>query len=498
MSQLLKMENVTKIFPGVRALDNVNLELESGKTHILLGENGAGKSTLIKVLSGAHQPEEGEIFINGRKAVIESPSDAFKYGINVIYQEFQLAPNLSIYENIFLGRELTTSFNFINKKKTVSRTEEMMEFVGLEAEAETLVKNLTVAQKQLVEITKALVFDAKIIVFDEPTATLTDRETKRLFEIIHQLEAKDIGIIYISHRLEEFKEVGEKCTILRDGQYIGTVKLAETTEDELVNMMTGRKFEQKRNRSNISCSSNRVLDVKNISYQDKVKDVSFHLCGQEILGISGLVGAGRTELLKTIIGEYSKSSGKIFIEGQQVELKSPADAIKNNIFYLSEDRKDEGLFLGHSVKNNITISSLNRVTNRGLLKNKHEEQICNDLVKKLNIKTPNLAAETLTLSGGNQQKVVIAKGLCRQANIYIFDEPTRGIDVGAKEEIYEIMENLVQDGSSIIVVSSDMPELLRISDRIMVIADGKVADTFYNDQDLNQQKLLSAAVGGGK
>ncbi|MGM0500380.1 MAG: sugar ABC transporter ATP-binding protein [Bacillota bacterium] len=498
MSQLLEMKNITKVFPGVKALDKVNLSLRAGKTHILLGENGAGKSTLIKVLSGAHQPEEGEICIKGEKAVIGAPSDAFQYGISVIYQEFQLAPNLTIYENIFLGRELTNSFNFINKRKTIVKTREMMDFVGLDLPPGTLVKNLTIAEKQMVEITKALVFDSNIIVFDEPTATLTDKETKRLFEIIHQLEKQGIGIIYISHRLEEFKEVGERCTILRDGKYIDTVELNETSKEELVNLMTGRKIDRDKKRCDICSPDKVILKAESLSYQDKVKEVSFHLCEKEILGVSGLVGAGRTELVKTLIGEYSKDSGKIHLNNKEIEFKSPADAIKNNIFYLSEDRKDEGLFLGHSIRNNITISSLKRVTNRGVLKNKHEKQICEDLIKSLNIKTPSMHTEALTLSGGNQQKVVIAKGLCRQAQIYIFDEPTRGIDVGAKEEIYEIMDKLIEDGSSIIMISSDLPELLRISDRIMVMADGKLVDTFKNNNNLSQQKILSAAVGGGK
>ncbi len=498
MNYLLEMKNITKVFPGVKALDKVNLNLNAGKTHILLGENGAGKSTLIKVLSGAHQPEEGEIYIDGKKAVIANPSDAFKYGISVIYQEFQLAANLTIYENIFLGRELTNSFNFINKRKTIAKTEEMMKFVGLDLTANTLVRDLTIAEKQMVEITKALVFDADIIVFDEPTATLTDKETTRLFEIIHQLEEEGIGIIYISHRLKEFEEVGERCTILRDGKYIDTVELAETSKEELVNLMTGRKLDKGKKRCNICFPDKKILEVDNLSYQDKVKDVSFYLCEKEILGISGLVGAGRTELVKTLIGEYSKDSGKIKLNNREVELNSPADAIKNNLFYLSEDRKDEGLFLGHSIRNNITISSLQRVTKKGVLKNRHEEEICDNLIEQLNIKTPNMHTEALTLSGGNQQKVVIAKGLCRQAQIYIFDEPTRGIDVGAKEEIYEIMDKLIQDGSSIIMISSDLPELLRISDRIMVMADGRLVDTFTNDEDLSQQEILSAAVGGGK
>lgn len=494
MSQLLEMKNITKVFPGVKALDNVHFDLREGETHILLGENGAGKSTLIKVLSGAYKQNGGEIFIDGKPVQIKTPSDSFGYGINVIYQEFQLAPHLSIYENVFLGRELTGKFNFINKKKIWKKTQEVMEFVGLDAFPDDLIKDLTVAQKQLVEIIKALVFDARIIVFDEPTATLTDNEAERLFEIIHQLEEEGLGLVYISHRLEEFEEVGKRCTVLRNGEYVDTVGLDKTGKNELISMMIGGEINQDYRRESISCSADQVFWVEGISYSDKVKDVSFDLCKQEVLGIAGLVGAGRTELAKTLIGEYKADSGEIYLQGKKIKLKSPHDAIKGGIIYLSEDRKDEGLFLGHSVRRNITISSLDKITENLLLQDKCERNICSELVDKLNIKTPNLETETLSLSGGNQQKVVIAKALCREPSIYIFDEPTRGIDVGAKEEIYKIMESLVKNGASIIMISSEIPELMRITDRIMVMAHGQVTGIYNNDSNLSKQKILAAAV----
>ena len=497
MADLLEMKNITKTFPGVIALDEVEFNLKSGETHILLGENGAGKSTLMKVLSGAYDNEEGTIYFQGEEAEINTPEDAFEYGINVIYQELQLTNHMSIYENIFLGREFSTNFKFIDRQKLIDKTEEVMDFVGLEADPSTLVKNLTVAQKQLVEIAKALAFDANVIVFDEPTATLTDTETERLFNIIHQLKEDGLGLIYISHRLEEFKEVGDRCTVLRDGKYIDTVELEDTNKDKLINMMVGEELEQTHQKQISSSTEEQVLEVKNISYEDQVKDVSLDLRKQEILGIAGLVGAGRTELAKTIIGEYPKEEGEIYIRGEEAVIDSPAEAIKNGIIYLSEDRQKEGLFLGHSVRKNITISSLEKIKQNKLLQNKKEKNLSQNLVNQLNIRTPSTETKTLSLSGGNQQKVVIAKGLCKEADIYIFDEPTRGIDVGAKEEIYEIMEDMVKEGASLIMISSEIPELMRMSDRILVMYEGESAGIYNNNEELTKKDILAAAVGEG-
>lgn len=495
MANLLEMENITKSFPGVKALDDVQFVLKEGETHVLLGENGAGKSTLIKVLSGAYQQDEGLIKIGGEEADIESPVDAFSYGVNVIYQEFNLAPNLPICENIYLGRELVQGGGFVNKSDAREKTREVMEFVGLDEDPNTEVRNLTVAQRQLVEVCKALAFEANIIVFDEPTATLTDSETERLFEIIKNLKADGLGIIYISHRLDEFREVGDRVTVLRNGKYIDTLNLENSTKDQLISMMVGKELGEREIRETSKSTAKPVLEVENLSYEDEVKDVSFTLKEQEILGVAGLVGAGRTELAKTVIGEYSKEEGRVKLNGEEVKITSPADAMQNGIFYLSEDRKEEGLFLGHSVKKNITISSLEKVQNKILIDKKEEREISNDLIDKLNIKTPSGETRTVSLSGGNQQKVVVAKGLCNEANIYIFDESTRGIDVGAKEEIYKIIEELVREGDSIIMISSEIPELMRIADRILVMYHGKAVNIFDNDKDLSKQKILSAAMG---
>lgn len=495
MANLLEMENITKTFPGVKALDSVQFELKEGETHVLLGENGAGKSTLIKVLSGAYQQDEGSVKIRGETVDIENPVDAFSYGVNVIYQEFNLAPNLPIYENIYLGREITTGAGFVNKQDAIEQTKNVMDFVGLDKDPSVKVKELTVAQRQLVEVCKALAFEAEIIVFDEPTATLTDSETDRLFEIIKDLKEDGIGIIYISHRLEEFEEVGDRVTVLRNGKYVDTVDLANTTKDELIGMMVGKELGKRERRESSKSTGQSVLKVENLQYKNEVNDVSFELKEQEILGVAGLVGSGRTELAKTIIGEYPKDGGSIELYGDKIEIGSPSSALSNGIFYLSEDRKEEGLFLGHSVKKNITISSLSKVQKNALLSNNKERRICQELIDKLNIKTPSSETKTVSLSGGNQQKVVVAKGLCNEANIYIFDESTRGIDVGAKEEIYSIMEELIQAGDSIIMISSEIPELMRIADRILVMYHGKAVDIFENNSELTKQEILSAAMG---
>lgn len=496
MNKLLEMKNISKAFPGVKALDNVQFDLQKGEVHVLLGENGAGKSTLIKILSGAHTKDNGEIFIEGKEATIEKPADAFAYGVSIIYQEFNLNPYMSIYENLFLGREYTSKYRFINKQKAIKKTKEISKVVGLNAKPTTLVEELTVAEKQLVEIAKALIFEAKMIVFDEPTATLTETEIELLFKIIRDLKANGMGIVYISHRMNELKEIGDRCTILRDGQYVDTVELDQVSKNELVSKMVGRKIDDNNKKKDSHSCDEVVLRVVNLCYKDKVNNASFELRKGEILGIAGLVGAGRTELAKTIIGEFAKEKGETIVKDRVVELSSPSVAIKNDIVYLSEDRKDEGLFLEHSVKRNITISSLDKIRAKFCLHNSKEKNICQSLIEKMNIKTPSQETKVVTLSGGNQQKIVIAKGLCQQSSIYIFDEPTRGIDVGAKEEIYNIMTKLVKDGASIIMISSDMPEIMKMSDRIMVMYHGQIANIFDNTSDLSQEQILSSAIGG--
>ncbi len=492
---LLEMRNIKKVFPGVVALNDVNLTVKPGEVHVLLGENGAGKSTLIKILSGAYSKTEGEIFIDGQAVEINKPMDAFKYGISVIYQEFNLNPFMAIYENILLGKEYTGTLGLIDRSRAIAETSKACASVGLTAHPKTLVKDLSVAQKQLVEIAKAIISDVRILVLDEPTATLTDNEIERLFEIIEELKHKGVGIIYISHRMKELKRIGDRCTILRDGTYVGTVNLSETSDEELIHMMVGRKvdFSQKK-----ACyaKAEEILCVRGLNYQNLLKNVSFTLRKGEILGVAGLVGSGRTEMAKCLVGAYKKTTGDVALNGNQIKIRGPAEAIKEGIVYLSEDRKGEGLVLKHDVQENICISSLGKMLKGGFLNKTLEKSCAEEISHKLAIKTPGLHTLVQDLSGGNQQKVVIGKWLLAEAQVYIFDEPTRGIDVGARQEIYSIMEGLVQKGASVIMISSDLVEILRLSDRIMIMCNGEVANITDNYEGLRQEDILAYALGG--
>lgn len=493
--KLLEMKKISKIFPGCLALDEVNFELKKGEVHVLIGENGAGKSTLIKILSGVYDPDEGEIFVEGKKVNIKNPSDAHNLGIRVIYQELNLIPNMTIYENIFLGEENKKNIFFVDKKKDIYETHQILSQIGMDIDPQALIKDLGVAQKQMIEIAKAIKSQSKILVFDEPTATLSQKEIRILFNLIKKLKKNGVGIIYISHRMEEIKEIGDRCTVLRDGKYIGTRFLNETTNEELIKMMVGREMKFQKRTTSFS-TEEKVLEVKNLNFKNKVKNVSFFLKKGEILGVSGLIGSGRTEIAKTIIGDYKRDSGDIYIRGKRMKQKSNAESINNGIFYLSEDRKNEGLFLMHDVIKNITISNLKKVSPYRIINKKKEKAYCKDLVYKLNIKCPSLETLVLNLSGGNQQKVLIGRALFRDASIYIFDEPTRGIDVAAKEEIYRIMIDLIRYGGSIIFISSDLSEILRMSDRIMVIKDGCISKIYENNSKISQEEILASAIGG--
>lgn len=491
---LLEMKGISKEFAGVKVLHEVQLKVKHGEVHVLLGENGAGKSTLIKILAGAYTKTSGEIFINHEPVQIQEPADAFRYGIGVIYQEFNLNPYMSIYENLFLGKEHTNKVGFINRKRSIKEAEKILVRVGLEVTPVTLVKNLSVAQQQLVEIAKALISNVQILVLDEPTATLTDNEIEKLFTLIKELKADGVGIIYISHRMAELRRIGDRCTVLRDGSYVDTVTLHEIEDGELIKMMVGRKVEFIK-RTGHFVTGQEMLRVQNLAYANFLKDISFSLRKGEILGVTGLVGSGRTEMAKCIIGEYTASGGDIFIQGKKVSFKSPAEAISQGVVYLSEDRKNEGLILKHSILANITLASLAKITRAGLISLAWEKEYAGSLVGRFKIKTHSLDTQTAYLSGGNQQKVVVAKWINTQASIYIFDEPTRGIDVGARQEIYHIMEELIRAGASIIMISSDLVETLKMSDRILILRQGRVADCLENNLELDQEALLQHAIG---
>lgn len=492
----LEMKNICKSFPGVKALDNVNLSLRKGEVHVLIGENGAGKSTLIKSLSGVHRIDDGEIFMNGKKVNIKNPRHALDLGIRVIYQEFNLNPFTPIYENIFLGREFTNSLGFLNISKLNKEAGKYLDMVGLKIPPTTIINQLGVAQKQLVEIAKAISMQASIVVLDEPTSALSDKEVNRLFKIIRELKKKRCAIIYISHRLGEIFEIGDRCTVLRDGKTIGTMKIDEINTKELVNMMVGREFnESKRVKTYVLDEC--VLKVEGLYYKDVLKNINFSLRKGEILGVAGLMGSGRTELAKCIIGEYKKTAGEICLEGESVHMHNVNCALKNKIVYLSEDRKKEGLFLCHSIKRNATISSLDQLERIGLLDFKKETKVCCDMRDKLRLKTSSLFKAAKNLSGGNQQKVVIAKWLLTNAKVFIFDEPTRGIDVGTKDEIHKIMEELVKNGASIIMISSEIPEILKMSDRIMIMRFGNI-ETILDNKDLSQEDVFHYEIGAHK
>lgn len=488
---VLEMRDITKSFFGVNVLKNTQLTVKKGQVHILLGENGAGKSTLIKILSGAYTREGGSVLFDGKELPPMTPGDVIKEGVSVIYQEFNLVPEMPIYENIFLGKEYVKGRK-VDHKREIKEAKEYMEKVGLDVNPKIPISQLTVAKKQLVEIAKAISNDVKLLVLDEPTAAITDKETEMLFKIIRELKSQGIGIIYISHRMSELFEIGDVCTVMRDGEYVGTVSIKETTEDELTEMMVGRKVSFDKIENEYIDMDDVVLSVQNLNYKNMVKNVSFDLHRGEILGFAGLVGAGRTETAKTLIGAYKKDSGTVIYKGKELGTDLSAN-IKEGIAYLSEDRKDEGLILMHSVAENVALPNLDKLC-QPFLNKRTERKAAKEYISSLKIKTFSELVEAKSLSGGNQQKVVIAKWLYSDADIYIFDEPTRGIDVGARDEIYNIMYELIKKKASIIMISSDLVEVLKMSDRVAVMGSGEIKAILENDGQLTQQDILKTAL----
>lgn len=494
-SPILQMENISKSFPGVKALDNVNFTVYENEVMALLGENGAGKSTLMKILSGVYEKDEGQIYLDNDKNPIEviSPKDAAEKGIAIIHQELNLIPYLTVYENIFLGRELKNSLGILDKKQMIKETREILEKLKVNIKPTATVSSLSIAQQQMVEIAKALSLNAKIIIMDEPTDTLTDQEVSSLFEIIHELKRQGKGIVYISHRLKEIFEVCDRLTVLRDGQFIGERMVSEVDEGEIIRLMVGRTLDEQFPyiETNYSEEVLRVEDLNN----EHIKNLSFKLKKGEILGISGLVGAGRTELAKTLYGYYKKESGKIILNGKEVDLSSPKEALKKGIVYVSEDRKTDGLILGMNITSNITISSLEKFKTALGLNKKEEQKVAGEYKRKINIKTPSLNQKVQNLSGGNQQKVAIAKSLLTDPQVLILDEPTRGVDVGAKREIYDLLNEIKKEGRSIIMISSEMPEVLGMSDRILVMHEGELKGSLSREE-ATQEKIMNYIMKG--
>jgi ABC-type sugar transport system ATPase subunit len=489
---ILELENVSKAFPGVQALNKVNFNLKKGEIHSLVGENGAGKSTLLKILAGAYKKDTGVITLEEKVTKMTDPSHALDLGISVIYQEFNLIPNLSIAENIFMGRTPRKNSGFIDFQKLYQEAEFFLKKIGMKKSAKIHVSELSVAEQQMVEIAKSLSFSAKIIVMDEPTSALTESEKDTLFKIIRELKEKEVSIIFISHIIEEVLEISDRITVLRDGNYVGTVNAADTNPRKIVQMMVGRELKDFYQKKEVK-KGKVVLEVKNLTKELKYEDISFQLHEGEVLGFAGLVGAGRAEVMRGIFGIESPDSGEIYIKGDKVKANSLFETIKMKMGFVPEDRREEGLILSRSVKDNINITKLSGMNFYGFVKQKEEEEIANKYCKSLNIRTPDNKQIVQNLSGGNQQKIVIAKWLAINPKILILDDPTRGIDVGAKNEIYSLINNLAKEKIGIILISSELPEIINISDRILVMREGKITGELTR-KDATQEKIMQLAA----
>jgi len=485
------MKNIHKTFPGVYALKAVNFELKAGEVHAILGENGAGKSTLIKVLGGIYSADQGEIYIEGRKVEIRSVKDAQDNGIAIIHQELVLVPYMTVAENIYLGREPMKG-RFVDSSLMHEEAQRLIDSYGINISARSMIKELTIAQQQMVEIIKAISQNSKILVMDEPTSSISEKEVKFLFETMRTLTEKGVGIIYISHRMSELDEVCDRVTVLRDGEYIGTKVVKETNKNELISMMVGRELKNYYIRD-YQDGGDVLLKCKNLSDNKLVKDVSFEVRKGEIVGFAGLVGAGRSEVMKCLFGLTKGYTGEIYIEGKKVEIHSPDQAIEYGIALIPEDRKLEGLYPVQSVRFNMTIAILKEFI-KGVLVNRQKElSITHDFIKRMSVRTPSTDQLIANLSGGNQQKVMIARWLATSPRILILDEPTRGVDVGAKSEIYAIMNELAKSGLAIILISSEMPEIINMSDRIYVMSEGRITGCLHH-KEVSQEKIMKLAA----
>ncbi|MFW5695376.1 MAG: sugar ABC transporter ATP-binding protein [Alkalispirochaeta sp.] len=490
---LLSMEGISKSFPGVRALDAVDFELERGDVHALVGENGAGKSTLMKILAGVHRADSGVLRLEGKTVEPTGPRSMIDAGIGVIYQELNLVPHLSLAENVFLGREPLLRSGAIDWKKMGTDFNELIEPFDVPLKPFTRVASIGPAYQQVVEIVKALSLNAKILVMDEPTAALTGHEVDRLFELINRLRGDGVSLVYISHRLEEIWRVANRVTVLRDGQRISSKPLEEVTIDGLIEDMVGRELEEQYPKESIEFGEE-ALRVEHLTKEGICDDVSFNVRRGEIVGFSGLVGAGRTEIAQLIFGYRTKDSGKIFLDGREVAIEHTWDAVKNGIALIPEERKEQGLVLGQSVFDNVALPVLNSFSKMGRITFSKLRPVVREIVNLIGVRTPSLRQTVKNLSGGNQQKVVLSKWFVRQANVYIFDEPTRGIDVGAKVEIYKLMQKLAKDGAAIIMISSELPEIMNIPDRIIAVRGGKITGEFIREETTEEQ-VMRAAFG---
>ncbi len=493
---LLSVEKINKRFPGVQALDNVDFNLYAGECHVLIGENGAGKSTLMKIIAGAYQPDSGSLFIDGQLLRFQNPIQAQEAGIGIIYQEFNLIPDLNVAQNMYLGRYPKRLGMLIDHKELHRKSAEVLKSLGLNIDTNAFCGDLGTGQQQMVEVAKALTMNSKILIMDEPTAALTDREIDRLFETIQRLKENGIGIIYISHRLEEVSEIGDRVTVLRDGKYIGTMDISEAEISKMVKMMVGREMDSLYGEDESVHEVGEVaLRVENIVSGKRIVSASLDVRTGEIVGLAGLVGAGRTDLARVIFGADKCDSGKVFVFGKEVKPKTPSDMVKRGLGLIPEDRKGQGLCLILPTSENIVLANLRKLFNGFIVKMRKERQVTMDYIKDLRIATPSTSRIVQYLSGGTQQKVVLAKWLCTNSRIFIFDEPTRGIDVGAKAEIHGLMRELVKNGAAILMISSELPEILGMSDRIFVMREGSVVAEMNRDE-ATQEKVIAHAMGG--
>jgi len=496
VKKILELKDITKVFPGVKALDKVHLEIYPGEVHALCGENGAGKSTLMKIISGAERYTSGTIVFDDQNVAFSSTREAEKHGITMIYQEFNLIPHLSVAENIFLGRYPKTKSGIVNWKKMNEMAIGLLDKVGLKLNPKKIVNNCSVGEMQMVEIAKCLSMDSRVIIMDEPTAALTDEEVECLFGIIDSLKEHNISIIYISHRMKEIVRISDRVTVFRDGKYIKSMKVEDTDKDEIVRLMVGRDLKDLFPKRKEILNREPSFEAKNISYKKLVNNVSLQLAKGEILGIAGLMGSGNVVLAKLLCGYYGKYSGEVLIDNKKVNIFKPNEAIQNGMFLVSDDRKNEGLVLQRSVKENISLASLDSITKNNLISKKIELEKTMKQIELLQIKVSSPEQIVGLLSGGNQQKVVFAKMLETKPRIIFLAEPTRGIDIGAKAEIYQIMNKLTDQGISIVLISSDLPELVGMSDRVIVMREGQVRGEIARE-DLSQELVLSYATGGG-
>lgn len=492
--QILKMVGIEKCFSGVHALKNANFDLRAGEVHALMGENGAGKSTLMKVLCGIHERDGGTIELFGRQVRFKNISDSQKAGIAIIHQELNMMNHLSVAQNIYIGREPIKCGVIIDDAKMERDARQLFERIGVNIDPSRTLGTLTVGKQQMVEIAKAISFDSKLLILDEPTAALTQPEVEELFKIMSDLRKKGIGMIYISHRMDEIGKISDRITVMRDGEYVGTLVTQDTDRDELVRMMVGRViYGDKKQQSAVKPDAPVVLEVRNLNSRGVLHNINFELRRGEILGFSGLMGAGRTEVARAIYGADKCDGGEIVIDGRLVDIKEPADAVKNGICYLSEDRKQYGLLLSKSVAENSVLANLDDYITAGFINDRAINKAADEINKVLKTKTPSVFQAVRNLSGGNQQKVIVARWLLKNCDIFIFDEPTRGIDIGAKSEMYELMEKLASQGKSIIMISSELSEIQRLSDRVIVMCEGRITAEL-DIADATQEEIMKYAT----